>query len=110
MALVRQGLERSELRRTGDWVRMSESSRDARRIRILGTRHLDFEDAALASAWLVTPKERWMRVGPIDGARSLAITAELVRVFFDHTLRGAGDDGLLSAPERRFPEVRLERG
>ena len=108
LALVRQGLERSETRRTDDWRRIAANAREATRIRILGARHLNFPDAALGSAWLVAPKERWMRVGPIDGARGLAITAELVRTFFDRTLRGAGDDTLLRAPERRFPELRLE--
>ena len=86
MALARQGLERSETRRTNDWLRISADAREAKRVRILGARHLNFEDAALAAAWLVTPKERWMRVGPIDGAQGLAITAELVRSFFDRTL------------------------
>ena len=106
--LTRQGLERSETRRTNDWLRISTDAREAYRIRLLGTRHLNFEDAALASALLVTPKERWMRVGTIDGARGLAVTAELVRTFFDHTLCGSGDDEVLRAPERRIPEARLE--
>jgi pimeloyl-ACP methyl ester carboxylesterase len=88
MALVRQGLERSEKRRTDDWLRISADAKEASRIRFLGTRHLNFEDAALASAWLVTPKERWMRVGPIDGARGLRMTADSVRAFFDRTLGG----------------------
>ena len=87
MSLVRQGLERSEKRRTDDWLRISAGAREARRVVILGTRHLNFEDAALASAWLVTPKERWMRVGPIDGAYGLTRTSELLREFFDRTLR-----------------------
>jgi dienelactone hydrolase len=108
LALVRQGLERSETRRTDDWHRIAAGAREATRIRILGARHLNFPDAALGSAWLVTPQERWMRVGPIDGARGLAITAELVRTFFDRTLRGTADETLLRAPERRFPEVRVE--
>lgn len=108
LELTRQGLERSEKRRTDDWLRNSADASEAYRIRLLGARHLNFEDAALASAWLVTPKERWMRVGPIDGARGLEITAELVRAFFDHTLRGADSDALLRAPERRFSEARLE--
>ena len=107
MELVRQGLERSELRRTNDWRRISASARAAYRVRVIGTRHLNFEDAALAASWLATPKERWMRVGPIDGARGLAVTAEVVRAFFDATL-GRNDDGSFEAIVRRVPEIRLE--
>ena len=106
--LTRQGLERSEKRRTNDWVNISADSREAYRVRLIGTRHLNFEDAALASALLVTPKERWMRVGSIPGARGLTITAELVRAFFDRALSGSEADELLRAPERRIPEARLE--
>jgi pimeloyl-ACP methyl ester carboxylesterase len=107
MELVRQGLERSEQRRTNDWLRISANARKAYRLRVLGTRHLNFEDAALASSWLETPKERWMRVGPIDGARGLAVTAEAVRAFFDATL-GDGDGQSFVARTRHVPELRLE--
>jgi pimeloyl-ACP methyl ester carboxylesterase len=106
--LVRQGLERSERRRTNDWLRISSQAREAHRVRILGARHLNFEDAALASSWLVTPKERWMRVGPIDGARGLAVTAQVVRAFFDVTLREGSDGRSFAALVRRLPELRLE--
>jgi pimeloyl-ACP methyl ester carboxylesterase len=108
MELVRQGLERSELRRTNDWRRISAKAREAHRVRVLGTRHLNFEDAALASSWLATPKERWMRVGPIDGARGLAVTAEVVRAFFDATLGGGDEDRAFGALARRVPEIRVE--
>lgn len=108
MELVRQGLERSELRRTNDWRRISAHAREAHRVRVLGTRHLNFEDAALASSWLATPKERWMRVGTIDGARGLAVTAEVVRAFFDATFGGGDEDRALGALARRVPEIRVE--
>lgn len=106
LELMRQGLERSELRRTNDWLRISANARAAYRVRVLGTRHLNFEDAALASSWLETPKERWMRVGPIDGARGLAVTAEVVRAFFDATL--GGDEREFGALADRIPEIRAE--
>jgi dienelactone hydrolase len=109
MELVRQGLERSEQRRTNDWLRISADARSAYRVRVLGTRHLDFEDAALFSSWLVTPKERWMKVGPIGGARSLAVTAQVVRAFFDATL-GDGDERSFVARIRGVPELRLDAG
>ena len=107
LELMRQGLERSEQRRTNDWLRISAEARNAYRVRVLGTHHLNFEDAALAESWLTTPKERWMRVGTIDGARGLAVTAELVRTFFDVTLRG-DDDRSFGARIRRVPEIRVE--
>jgi pimeloyl-ACP methyl ester carboxylesterase len=108
VTLVRQGLERSEQRRTNDWRRISAHARTAYRVRVLGTRHLNFEDAALASSLLETPKERWMRVGPIDGARGLAVTAEVVRAFFDATLGGGDEDRALGELARRVPEIRVE--
>jgi dienelactone hydrolase len=108
MRLVGEGLERSELRRTNDWLRISANARAAYRVRVLGTRHLNFEDAALASSWLTTPKERWMRVGPIDGARGLAVAAEAVREFFDVTLRDGGDASAFGARIARAPELRVE--
>ena len=108
MELVRQGLERSELRRTNDWRHNSADAQMAYRVRVLGTRHLNFEDAALASSWLETPKERWMRVGPIDGARGLAVTAEVVRAFFDATLGSANDYRSFDELARHVPEIRFE--
>jgi pimeloyl-ACP methyl ester carboxylesterase len=108
LELTRQGLERSEQRRTNDWLGIASSAREACRARIIGTHHLDFEDAALFSSLLVTPEQRWMRVGAIDGARGLAVTTELVRVFFDRTL-GSGRDGpSFVAAAARLPEVRVE--
>jgi hypothetical protein len=103
--LTRQGLERSEQRRTNDWLGIASGAREAWRARILGTHHLNFEDAALASSLLVTPEQRWMRVGPIDGARGLEVATELVRAFFDHTL---GDGRSFVAVATSIPEVRVE--
>jgi pimeloyl-ACP methyl ester carboxylesterase len=105
MERVRQGLERSELRRTNDWTRMSEASVSAYRLRIAGTRHLNFEDVAIAADRLLKPSERWMRVGQIDGARGLTVAAALVRGFFDHTLAGTSNGPW--QPARDFPEVTL---
>ena len=108
MTLVREGLERSEQRRTNDWLRISADAREAYRVRLLGTHHLNFEDAALASSWLSTPKERWMRVGPIDGARGLAVTAEVVRTFFDVIFRDDDEARSFGALSGRLPELRVE--
>ena len=108
MTLVREGLERSEQRRTNDWLRISADAREAYRVRLLGTHHLNFEDAALASSWLSTPKERWMRVGPIDGARGLAVTAEVVRTFFDVIFRDDDEARSFGALAGRLPELRVE--
>ena len=49
-----------------------------------------------------------MRVGPIDGARGLAVTAQVVRAFFDATLGESDDDRSFSALARRVPQLRLE--
>jgi dienelactone hydrolase len=108
MALMQQGLERSEKRRTNDWIRMSADAARSYRIRLTGSRHLNFTDAALASSVLVTPQERWMKMGPIAGDRGLTVTAALVRSFFALTLLGTGDDALLRAPDLQVPEAILE--
>ena len=105
--LTRQGLERSERRRTGEWAGIASRSSSARRIRLLGARHLDFTDAALASRLIEGPARRWMRWGPIDGERSLRITRDLVRAFFDHALLGRPADVLLREPHRKYAELLL---
>lgn len=105
--LTRQGIERSERRRTGEWSRMSSRSIGATRLRLLGARHLDFTDAALASDLIDGLDRRWMRWGPIEGARALRITADVVRAFFDQALLGRPLDTLLMQPERGYPELRL---
>jgi hypothetical protein len=105
--LARQGLDRSEHRRTGEWSRISSRASSATRVRLLGARHLNFTDAALVSALIDGPQRRWMRWGPIDGARGLRITADVVRAFFDHALLGKPLDTLLVQPELKYPELRL---
>jgi hypothetical protein len=107
---ARQGIERSEHRRTGEWSRIASRSAEAARIRLLGAQHLDFTDAALVSPLVDGPQRRWMRWGSIDGARALRITSDLVRAFFDHTLLGRPADELLLHPESRYPELRLVAG
>jgi hypothetical protein len=39
-------------------------------MRLVGARHLDFTDAALAAPLVAGAERRWARWGPIDGARS----------------------------------------
>jgi len=104
---TREGLERSERRRTEDWARISSHSVSATRIEMRGMRHLNFTDAALVSSLVEGPQRRWMRWGPIDGAHGLRITAELVRAFFDRELRHAPPDALLAQPELRYPELHV---
>lgn len=108
VAQMQQGLERSEMRRTSDWTRMSHGAVKAYRIRVVGSRHLNFTDVALASSLLVTPAERWMKMGPIDGTRGLTVTTALIRGFLAHYLLDRADDAVLRAPHVRFPETRLE--
>ena len=66
-----------------------------------------FAPLALVSPLIEGPQRRWMRWGPIDGARGLRITADLVLGFFDHTLLGRATHELLVRPERSYPELRL---
>lgn len=100
------GIVRSEARRTGEWARIAARSADAHRIRVLGLRHLNFTDAALASPLIAGPERRWMRWGPIDGGRGLRVVADLVRAFLDDALLGRPADAFLAAPERRHAELR----
>jgi pimeloyl-ACP methyl ester carboxylesterase len=83
-----QGRIRSEKRRTTDWLNMSQQASWARRVRLQGTRHLDFADITLVPRELMTAEQRRYRFGPIAGARALEITRALVRGFFDFTLLG----------------------
>jgi dienelactone hydrolase len=105
--LTRQGIERSELRRSGEWAQISSRATAAVRIRLLGARHLNFTDAALVSPLIEGPQRRWMRWGSIDGARGLRITADLVRAFFDHTLLDRPLDQLLVRPDSAYPELHV---
>jgi dienelactone hydrolase len=85
MELVRQGLERSEKRRTDEWTAISSQSISAHRIRIPRTYHLNFEDAALASGLVVTSEARWMKFGRIEPEQGLTTLAKIVRSFFDQS-------------------------
>lgn len=106
--LFHQGLERSEKRRTDEWTNTSSQSVSPHRVLIIGARHLNFTDAALASDHAVTREARWMKFGSIDGERGLTITRDLVRSFFDQVF-GRGDSGeVFTTTEHRFAEVRVE--
>jgi len=80
---MRQGLERSEKRRTQEWADISSQSVSARRMTISHTHHLNFEDAALASGLLVSRESRWMKFGSIEPERGLTELTTVVRTFFD---------------------------
>jgi dienelactone hydrolase len=86
MELVRQGLERSEKRRTADWEAISSESVSARRIVIHGAYHLNFVDAALASPLLTDKAARWMKFGTIEPEQALTALSSIVRTFFDESL------------------------
>ena len=103
---MKEGLERSEARRTGEWAAMSSESRWARRLRIAGMRHLDFTDAALVSSLITAPQMRWMKWGPQEGARSLRIVADVTRGFFDEMLLGRS---LAGDAQCAYAEVRVVR-
>lgn len=105
-ALTAAGLARSEQRRSADWAAIASAAASAERVRLLGARHLDFTDAALASALVVGAERRWARWGPIDGARALRLGADLALAFFDHTLRGRPAAAVLRDPARVAPELR----
>lgn len=105
--LTRQGLERSERRRTAEWAAISSSSVQARRLRIAGLRHLHFTDAALAAHLVEGPDLRFMRWGTIDGAHGLRVVADIVRAFLDHVLHGRAADPLLTTPGAGWAEVRV---
>jgi len=106
--LTREGLERSERRRSDEWTNTSSQSTAAHRVRIAGAQHLDFTDAALASAHAGSREQRWMKFGSIDPGRALAITSELVRSFFDQVFGRASVDDLFTSPQRHFAEVTVE--
>jgi predicted dienelactone hydrolase len=106
--LVRQGIERSEKRRSDEWTNLSSQSVAAHRVRINGAQHLNFTDAALASGQTVSREARWMKFGSIDPERALTITTELVRSFFDQIFGRADVDDLFTAPKRHFVEVSVE--
>ena len=106
--LTRQGLERSEKRRTDEWTALSSQSASANRVRINGTLHLNFTDAALFSAHAQTREARWMKFGSIDPERGLTITSELVRSFFDQIFGRVEVGDSFKATEAHFAEVRVE--
>jgi predicted dienelactone hydrolase len=106
--LTREGLERSEKRRSGEWTSVSSQSASAHRVRIIGAQHLNFTDAALGSVHTVSRDARWMKFGSIDPERALTITNELVRSFFDQIFGRAVVDDLFTSPEHHFAEVRVE--
>lgn len=103
--LTREGIVRSEARRSGEWHAIASRAAWSRRVRILGMRHLDFTDAALASPLIVGPRLRWMRWGPIEGARGLRIVADVTRAFFDQALRGVAGGEMLCDPGCAYQEV-----
>ncbi|HEU5173439.1 MAG TPA: hypothetical protein VFT96_01715 [Gemmatimonadaceae bacterium] len=103
--LTREGMVRSEARRSGEWQAIASQAAWSRRLRILGMRHLNFTDAALASSLIEGPRLRWMRWGPIDGARGLRIVADVTRAFFDQVLLGIDGGEILCEAGCAYAEV-----
>lgn len=89
MDLVKQGIERSEKRRSDDWASIASQSIVAKRITVPGAHHLNFEDAALASGLLTDKAARWMKFGSIEPERGLETLTSIVRTFFDRYLLGS---------------------
>lgn len=86
--------QRSRERRARVWRNVSALSRSASAIRLSGFKHLDFLDAFLvASRMPAETREARFGRGPAEGA--LALSANLVRSFFDDHLRG--QSGALAA-------------
>ena len=106
--LTRDGLERSEKRRSDEWANVSSQSVSAHRVLITGAEHLNFTDAALASVHTTSRAARWMKFGSIDPQRALTITTELVRSFFDQVFGRAGVDDVFTSAQHRFAEVKVE--
>jgi pimeloyl-ACP methyl ester carboxylesterase len=106
--LTRQGLDRSEKRRTDEWTALSSQSASANRVRILGAEHLNFTDAALVSNHVESREARWMKFGSIDAERGLTITSDLVRSFFDQIFGRAEVGDSFKSAEAHFAEVRVE--
>jgi pimeloyl-ACP methyl ester carboxylesterase len=106
--LTRQGFERSEKRRTDEWTALSSESASANRVRINGTLHLNFTDAALVSARAQPREARWMKFGSIDPDRGLTITSELVRSFFDQVFGRARVGDSFKSTEAHLAEVKVE--
>jgi alpha-beta hydrolase superfamily lysophospholipase len=71
------------------------------RVDVADTRHLDFSDMAL---WGGPLRQRPV-LGPIDPVRASAITAEIVRQYFDQELLGRRST--LLAGTSSFPEVKV---
>jgi len=100
----RRGRERSEYRRHADWVRATDTAPVTLRLRITDTQHMNFADLALVPKATMTPAERRNRLNNLDGARGLAVAAELTRLFFDQVMK-QGPVLKLESVEKTYPEV-----
>lgn len=98
-ALVREGLLRSEIRRSNDWLAVSSRSTAAQRFTLDGSLHLDFLDAALLQKDLIPQKLRSNRFSSRPGSRTLAITVDLLHAFFGRQA--------VAAAAASYPEVSL---
>lgn len=100
----REGRERSEYRRHADWVRATDDAPVALRIRIEGTRHLNFNDLALVPLDQMTAEERKNKVGEVDGTQALKVISTLTRQFFDTYLKKADFFNMVKL-EETYPGV-----
>ncbi|KAK9425526.1 putative Platelet-activating factor acetylhydrolase [Seiridium unicorne] len=74
-----------------------------RRLNVNGTRHLDFSDETF---WKEVTAFTSQSLGTIDGYRQSEITREIVRAFFDLTLKGT-PEAIFDGPTEEWPEVRI---
>lgn len=80
--LVREGLERSERRRTGDWKSVASRSKAASRVMMQGAMHLDLLDAAHLSAESIPANLRANRFGALPADTVHEATVSLLDAFF----------------------------
>jgi pimeloyl-ACP methyl ester carboxylesterase len=77
-----------------------------RMLNVNGTLHLDFSDETF---WKEVTPFRSANLGVIDGHIQVQITRQVVRAFFDFTLKG-GPQALFNQTVKAWPEVRVTKG
>ncbi len=86
--LERIGRQRSEARRSQDWVHVAEKATSSVRVKVKGSRHWDFGDVAMLPPDSMEPKHRASRFGGIDGTVCQQLTVDVLRAFFETALQG----------------------
>jgi hypothetical protein len=100
----KEGRERSEYRRHSDWVRATDDNKISLRIRINGTRHLNFLDLGLIHEGILSYSERKDKLGIMNGEKSLKITSTITRMFFDTFLKNIPFPTMVKL-EEEYPDI-----